>query len=174
MKSKYLLCITNIIMLFVFCQFTLQAQEEEVFPGPGKGPGRERIIEKMEAMRVAYLTNRLDLNTDESTKFWPLYNEYSRKRMELRKDLFELKKDAKAKDLSEKESEKVVENQFITQEQELTLKKNYYEKFKAILPSQKLAKLEPAEMEFNREVIQKLKERRERRMGGGMREKPRR
>jgi len=46
------------------------------------------------------------------------------------------------------------------QEKEVVLKKNYYEKFKAILPAQKLVKLEEAEMEFNKEVLKKFKERR--------------
>ena len=68
--------------------------------------------------------------------------------------------------MSDEESNKALEEQFNIQEKELNLKKNYYEKFKAILPPQKLAQLEPAEMEFNHEVIRKLKERRENRMGG--------
>ena len=49
--------------------------------------GKERMLEKMESMRVAFLTNKLDLTTDESTRFWPVYNEFARKRMELRKDM---------------------------------------------------------------------------------------
>lgn len=80
----------------------------------------------------------------------------------------------KNQDLSDEESRKALDDQFSIQEKELTLKKNYYEKFKAILPPQKLAKLEPAENEFNIEVLRKLKERREKRMGGGMRDRPRR
>jgi hypothetical protein len=166
--------LANILLLILSCTFLTQAQPDDDLqgPGPGKGPGRQRILEKMEAMRVAFLTNRLDLTTDESTRFWPLYNEYSRKRRELRIDQFDEKRALKRdQNLSEEDSKRALENQMQLQEQELTLKKNYYEKFKAILPAQKLAKLEPAEMEFNREVIRKLKERRERRMGGGMRDR---
>jgi hypothetical protein len=80
----------------------------------------------------------------------------------------------KRKELSNEESNKALDEQFNIQEKELTLKKDYYEKFKAILPAQKLAKLEPAEAEFNIEVLRKLKERREKRMEGGMRDRPRR
>lgn len=128
--------------------------------------GKERMLEKMESMRVAFLTNKLDLTTDESTRFWPVYNEYARKRMDLRKEMVMQKRDARNKEMTEEESNKALEEQFSIQEKELNLKKNYYEKFKAILPPQKLAQLEPAEMEFNHEVIRKLKERRENRMGG--------
>jgi hypothetical protein len=155
----------NTIIMLVLISMLAKAQPEDDIPGPG--PGRKRMIEKMEAMRVAFLTNRLDLTTEESTKFWPVYNEYSRKRMEIRRNVFEQRNKTQP-ELSEQQSNEVLNDQFETQEQELTLKKNYYEKFKAILPSQKLAKLEPAEMEFNHEVIRKLKERRERKMGRGI------
>ena len=141
--------------------------QDDLGPGPGD---KGRMLERMESMRVAFLTNRLDLTTDESTRFWPVYNEYSRKRMELRRDMFDQKRDHRRRELSDEESRKALDEQFSIQEKELALKKNYYEKFKGILPAQKLAKLEPAEMEFNQEVIRRLKERRENRMGGkGMR-----
>lgn len=131
--------------------------------------GKERMLEKMESMRIAFLTNELDLNSDESARFWPVYNEFSKKRMELRKDMMERKRNMRNEKLSEEESEKELEEQMAIQEKELTLKRSYYEKFKAILPAQKLAKLEPAEKEFNQEVLRRLKERRDQRMDRGMR-----
>ncbi len=156
-KSKSMKTIWSILFIQIIAMGTGIAQN-----GP---PEKGRMLEKMEAMRVAYLTNRLDLNSEEASRFWPVYNEYAQKRMELRKDLMQSKRDLRRKELSEEESKKEVEEQLSIQEKELSLKKNYYEKFKALLPAQKLARLEPAEMEFNQEVIRHLKERRERRMG---------
>ncbi|MBK8956537.1 MAG: periplasmic heavy metal sensor [Saprospiraceae bacterium] len=155
---------STLLALFV-CFVCLQAQDGPP-PGP-PGKGNERMIEKMESMRVAFLTNELDLTSEESAKFWPVYNEYSKKRMELRRDIMDRKRQQRKGNLSEEESEKELEEQMAVQEKELNLKRNYYEKFKAILPAQKLAKLEPAEKEFNHEVLRKLKERRDNRMGRG-------
>lgn len=149
---------TNIFIILLLASGLVNAQQE-------RGPDHDRMIEKMEATRMAYLSSHLDLTTEEATKFWPLYNEYSKKRLDLRKDQLEERREKRRKDLSEEESKELLDNQFETQEKELQLKKHYYEKFEAILPAQKLARLEPAEMEFNREVIRKLKERRERRFG---------
>lgn len=150
----------NIIIIIGLVQVISNAQANRHKPGPGQ----DRMIEKMESMRIAFLSNELDLTTDEAIKFWPLYNEYSDKRLELRKDQFEDKRKLKHDNLSEEESKQILDEQMEVQEKELTLKKNYYDKFSVVLPAQKLAKLEPAEMEFNREVIRKLKENRERRM----------
>ncbi|MDQ3141240.1 MAG: hypothetical protein M3Q56_03225 [Bacteroidota bacterium] len=119
---------------------------------------RERILEKVEAQRVAFITTRLELSSEESAKFWPVYNEYSKKRMELKK---QLRENFRQDEMNESDSEKAVEAQLTMQEKDLQLKKSYYEKFKGILPASKIAKLHASEQEFNQEVIKRLKERRQ-------------
>src|SRR6187397_2237939 len=32
--------------------------------------------ERLEALKIAYLTKKLNLKTEEAQKFWPVYNEY--------------------------------------------------------------------------------------------------
>lgn len=116
---------------------------------------KQQLLEKIEAQRSAYITSKLDMTSDESTKFWPLYNEYSRKRMELKKE----NKAQNTDNLSEQESRMELDEQIESQEKALALKKSYYEKFKAVLPAAKLAKLESAEQEFRREILRQIKER---------------
>lgn len=41
--------------------------------------GKRKDERKLEAQRIAYITNKLDLSSEESIKFWPVYNEYSKK-----------------------------------------------------------------------------------------------
>jgi hypothetical protein len=40
--------------------------------------------EKLESAKIAYITNRLNLTSDQAKDFWPIYNEYERKRYETR------------------------------------------------------------------------------------------
>ena len=115
---------------------------------------KQQLLEKIEAQRSAYITSKLDMTSEESAKFWPLYNEYSRKRMELKKE----NKAQNTDNLSEQESRMELDEQIESQEKALALKKSYYEKFKAVLPAAKLAKLESAEQEFRREILRQIKE----------------
>lgn len=32
---------------------------------------------RLEALKIAYLTKKLDLSTEEAQRFWPIYNQYS-------------------------------------------------------------------------------------------------
>ena len=40
--------------------------------------------ERIESMRIAYITDRLDLSPTESQQFWPLYNELQDKKRALK------------------------------------------------------------------------------------------
>ena len=41
--------------------------------------------EQIEAIKVAFITKKLDLTTEEAQKFWPVYNNYQKELMELMK-----------------------------------------------------------------------------------------
>lgn len=40
--------------------------------------------EKIKALKVAYITEKLDFTTDEAQKFWPIYNTFDEKQFEIR------------------------------------------------------------------------------------------
>ncbi|MBK9640638.1 MAG: hypothetical protein IPO72_04920 [Saprospiraceae bacterium] len=124
---------------------------------------KERFREKLEAQRIAYITNKLDLSSDESIKFWPVYNEYAKKRLEVRRENRDLRK---GKGSDQMDSRNSVDDQLAMQEKELQLKRDYYGKFKQLLPERKLIRLEGVEKEFNMEVIKTLREKRNNRAGG--------
>ncbi|NOT36372.1 MAG: hypothetical protein HOP11_03225 [Saprospiraceae bacterium] len=136
-------------LIFIFslsCINILGAQNE------GRNPeAKAKMLEKLEAQRVAFITNKLELTPDESAKFWPLYNEYSKKRQELRKERINSR---------QSDSDDSLEEEFDQEEKALQLKKTYYEKFKSALPVSKIAKLEQTEKEFKLEVLRTIKERR--------------
>jgi predicted O-linked N-acetylglucosamine transferase (SPINDLY family) len=45
----------------------------------------EQQREKIESQRIAFITQELDLTPAEAQAFWPVYNEYDKKRHELNK-----------------------------------------------------------------------------------------
>jgi hypothetical protein len=136
-----------------------------VFAQPGRG---EMMQERVESQRVAFITQQLQLTPDESAKFWPLYNEYQSKRQLLTKAArtlgIETGQSYNAQEqLTDDEAEGIIELQFQNEENLLKLKREYYSKFKSAIPASKIARLSPVEMEFNRTVLEKIRERMEER-----------
>ncbi|MDQ3048864.1 MAG: hypothetical protein M3R27_15035, partial [Bacteroidota bacterium] len=134
-------------------------------PRKGKGPKanqeqRQEKKENIEAMKVAFLTNKLDLSPEEAQKFWPVYNQYTDKMQELRKKRKQEEREMKSgiDELSDKEVEVMVENEMSFREKELTLQKEYHSKFKSVLPIKKVAKLYRAEEQFKRVLLDKIRD----------------
>ena len=121
---------------------------------------QESKSDKVEALKIAFLTNKLELTSKEAQAFWPLYNEYNTKMDKLRKskksDFDELKN--KGENLSEKELEIFMNEIFATRQKELDLQKEYFEKYSKVLPMKKVALLYQAENQFKRELLRKIKE----------------
>ena len=108
--------------------------------------------DKIEALRVAFITQQLNLTTDESQKFWPVYNEYQDKFRAARKEF----KGTATTFASDKEAQDFLDAELLFKQRELNLYKEYYDKFKKILPLKKVAALRQAEEEFKKELLKQL------------------
>jgi hypothetical protein len=114
--------------------------------------------EKVEAMRVAFITNRLDLSPEEAKQFWPIYNSYRHDLAQLRHSLYP--KDEGA------DSHLDADRQLEFEQKKLDLKKQYKPQFEQVLGRAKLNKLVTAEEDFKRLLIQTMRNRRQERQGG--------
>jgi hypothetical protein len=107
---------------------------------------------QIEAVKVEYLTRRLDLSPEEAQRFWPVYRNYQR---ELAKVIQERRK---ARQEQKKSGEQVDELEF--EEDMLEVKKKYRKEFSEVLPPQKVNLLYQAEKDFREELLKQLKDRR--------------
>ncbi len=119
--------------------------------------------EQIEAMKIGFITKQLDLTSDEAKNFWPVYNQYQKDLDDLRKRRRGDRRDAKEdfSSMNDKEVEKVVDDEIVFKQNELDIMKRYHSQFKQVLPIKKVAMLYRSEEDFKRELLQKLKERRE-------------
>ncbi len=112
--------------------------------------------EKMEALKIAYITEKLELGVVESQKFWPIFNNYQKDK----KALHSIKKEDQKPNLDEMSDQEIDNfiNEIIKQQQTiLDLRREYIAKFKTVLPVRKVAKLLEAEKGFRKEILKRLK-----------------
>jgi len=118
----------------------------------------EEKREKIEAIKVAFITEQIDLSVEESQSFWPVYNEMSDKEHALRKaqrDAFAGLKDFE--NASDKDVEKAIMELADLQIEMEKLRKNYLPKFIDIIGAKKTAKLMRAEKEFGKRLMERMK-----------------
>ena len=123
---------------------------------PGPPPGMDD--EKVEALRIAFLTKYLDLSTDEAQKFWPVYNQMRAELKVVMDKEMDLRKGKSVNDMKDDELNKLINSHFDNEQAMLDIKRKYAEEFKKVLPLRKIALLADAENEFKREVLKNFRD----------------
>ncbi len=146
MKRNYIL----IVLLIMLCG-AAKAQP----PGP---EDRKEKREEVESMKIGFITKALDLSTEESQKFWPVYNQFNNELDQLRKDHRgqAMKLRNNIDEISDKELEVLVDSELEFRQAELDIRKKYQNQFKQVLPMKKVAKLYKADEDFKRELLKML------------------
>jgi hypothetical protein len=122
------------------------------------GGGR---FQEIEAYKVTYLTEKLDLSTDEAKIFWPIYNGWQAEQQVLRKErmqkMISFRKIAEIEELSDSEVQTLILNDFNIKQKELNLDKKYYYKLKSSLPIKIVGKFYRAQEAFKKEILAKYR-----------------
>lgn len=116
-------------------------------------------MQRIQDAKIAIITNRLNLTPEQSTGFWPVYNEYSQKRREIHRAQRKIINDKKAEG---KTDEQVLNNLKEVQDlkqKELDLEKEYQTRFLKVISASQIIELYKAERTFNDMLIQRLKQR---------------
>lgn len=122
------------ILSFLTVSLFAKAQEEQIqIPD-------EKQQEKIEALKVAFITKELDLTADEAQKFWPVYNQYSK---ELRSTI--------------SDNQDVIDRD----EKVLNLRKRYRDQFTKVLGPDRMNRMFNAEARFRQLLIKSLRRQRQ-------------
>lgn len=124
-------------------------------PEKKKRMSKEERMEKYEAQKVAYLTAELDLSTEQAQKFWPVYNEYSKKKRALREEMNWKKVD----DMTEAEAEEFLEKSRGVKAEADALDQQMMADMEGIVSAKQRLKLMRAEKNFHREVAKRFSKR---------------
>jgi len=131
---------------YIFCYLFVLVAFLKLFP---QGGGKR---EKIEAVRVAFITQKLNLTPDEAQKFWPVYNEYQDKLKAARKEF----RQQPTIFTTDKEAQDYLDAELLLKQREFSLYKEYYEKIKKTIPVKKVAQLREAEEDFKKELLKQL------------------
>lgn len=120
-------------------------------------------IERIKALRVAYISDRLELTPEEAQKFWPLFNQFDDKQTELnrekRKLMFKLRPE-NAANLSEKESAQLIDEDERLETEIQNNKRQLARNLQGVIPNQKILILRQIEIEFKQKLLKQIKDRR--------------
>lgn len=113
--------------------------------------------EKIEAAKIGFISEKLELTSKQAQTFWPMYNEYAAKKKEIRKAINQLKIENSD---NESDAEILEDIRKINnyKQREVDIEKEYVDKFLTIISPKQLAALYKAEKQFTKILLDKLKD----------------
>jgi hypothetical protein len=143
----------NLMIAFFLISGRLTAQQNPELK-------REQKINQLEAARIAVITEKLGLTSEQAEKFWPVYNEFSRQRSALRKEYGEAKRAIDPNNPNPEQQQNLVNLGLAIRQKELDLEKDYSGRLMGLITAQQMIQLHAAEKDFQLMVLQQIQQRR--------------
>jgi hypothetical protein len=137
----------KLIVLCLFMTNLLFAQ-----PGENWEKGKDRV----ESLKIAFITKELALTPKESQAFWPVYNQHQEKEKTRRKEM----RPENMEGISEDEARAYLDEMVANIDYEANLKKEFLQQLRPILPAHKIIRLPHIEREFKAKLMKEVRDRR--------------
>lgn len=121
------------------------------FSGYAQRQGQQYDKEKLEAARVAFITNRLDLKPSQAEKFWPVFNQYQEDRTKLMEQMSKLNR-AASQETNEAKAREMVEQRFAIQQELLDREKLFMSNIMQVISPLQAVKLSGVNRDFTRQL----------------------
>jgi hypothetical protein len=150
---------TLILTLTLCLLFSMQTLAQE-----DKKVDREKMMaeryQKMQQLKVGYITEHLELTVEEAEKFWPVYREYEAKRNEVTQEMFRRfdNPDKNDEELTEEKAKEIIMQRLKEERALVELKYQSLNDYLEILPATKIYKLFEVENRFRYHLMQRLRD----------------
>jgi len=120
----------------------------------------EQFRNKIQAQRVAFYTQQMNITAVEAQQFWPVYNEYLEKKNKLASEKRKLTKfyTQNAPTMTENDIDVTINKYVQITKEETQLFEEYNKRFRKMLPARKVMKLYLAEIEFKTWLLGQIRE----------------
>lgn len=112
--------------------------------------------QKIESAKIAMITNRLNLSTDQAQQFWPVYNEYNGKKQELNRRIRQLNNEPSRNNLNNNQLVDGLREVNATKQKLADLDDEYLNRFLKVISPAQVAELYKTEQAFNKMLLNRL------------------
>lgn len=151
MKTIFALCV------LAYSCLTVSAQVQD---DPDAAPQNPQAVQKIQNLRIAYISEKLGLTPDQAEKFWPVYREFVQQRAVLRRELRDFRKtNIDPQHPDPQKEQQLVDLGLKVRQQELDLEKDYSGKLLKVINAQQMLNLRKAEQDFRAMLINQMPQR---------------
>jgi hypothetical protein len=119
----------------------------------------QKTVDKINAARIALISEKLKLTPAQAEKFWPVYREFTEQRMALRKQFRDAERHQDANKTKADRDQELIKLGHQLKQQNLDLEKSYSDRLLKVISPDQLLTLPKAEQEFRKMLLQRIQDR---------------
>jgi hypothetical protein len=116
--------------------------------------------DKIKTLKIAYITEKLNLTEKEAQAFWPIYNNFEDEFMRLKHQSYDKRKNVDLQNISDKDAEALLNEIRSMENKKYTLKENFINDLSKVIPAKKIILLNKVEDDFKHKMFEEFKNRR--------------
>lgn len=128
-----------------------------IFSSTGLAQNQEETLQKIENAKIALITKRLDLTSEQAQQFWPIYNEYFERQKEIRSTFIDAKKGLNTATATEEQNKQLLELGLKVKEQQIQLERDYSNRMMNVISSRQMVELRKAESDFRQMLVERIR-----------------
>lgn len=113
--------------------------------------------DRVESVRVSFITDKVKLTPAQSAKFWPVYNQYTSELRSVRRN-YQSSINKNKPNLTPEQARNEIDASLDYQQDIVDLKKKYKDRLLNIISPQQLMQLYSAEQEFKKTLVDMLRD----------------
>ncbi|MCC1483552.1 sensor of ECF-type sigma factor [Winogradskyella immobilis] len=135
------------------------------FLASSQGGSRQDLRERIKAEKIAFITDKLELTENEAKGFWPIYNKFETTNNNYRSnELRSIKRKMRDNpNMPDDEANNLLSQLVVIENKIHEARVTLVNDLKRVIPSKKIIRLKYVEDDFNRNILQRLRDFREKR-----------
>ncbi len=124
----------------------------------------EERIERIKALRIAFISEKLELTPEEAQQFWPIFNQFDDRQSKLQREKRKLMRNLRSgntMNLSEKETAKLMEEDERLENEIQNNRRQLVKDLQGVIPNRKILMLRQIDIEFKQKLLQQIQKRQE-------------
>ena len=115
--------------------------------------------DKIKTLKIAYITEKLDLSEKEAQQFWPIYNNYEEENSKLRNEASETRKKINFETLSEEDAKQFLKDIRLNDKKRQATENDFIDRLTKLISAKKVIMLHKIEDDFKRKMFDEYKRR---------------
>ena len=115
--------------------------------------------DRIKSLKIAHITEDLNLTQIEAQNFWPIYNAYEVKKSDLKKTTRKIREQLDMQTINEADARAVISDMITSERKQHDLKSQFIKDLLTVLPAKKVIQLKLSENEFNKLMLREIRQR---------------